>query len=96
MGILIGQAFTDLTGESFGHVYLLCNASSSAVGFNLPAPVMHLQWHLVFDTVADLAFDDASPVVDSYLVQPHAMVMITDGIAERRSSHRELGVNNGA
>ena len=95
MGILIGQAFTDLTGESFGHVYLLCNASSSMVEFSLPVPVMHLQWHLVFDTAADSPFDDASPVVDSYLVQPHAMVMLTDGIAERGSAHRELGVNNG-
>jgi len=96
IGILIGQAFIDLTGESFGHVYLMCNAGSAAVRFNLPAPVMHLKWHQVFDTALSKPFDDASHVIDSYLVQPHAMVMLTDGITEPQSVPMQVGVSDGA
>lgn len=94
IGILIGQAFTDLSGESFGHVYLLCNTGDSAVQFSLPTPVRHLKWQLVFDTSLDSPFKNAAQISESYVVQPHSMAMLTDGMPERRTNYRDTGVGD--
>lgn len=94
IGVLIGQAFTDLSGESFGHVYLLFNTGGSAVQFNLPTPVRHLKWQLVFDTSLDSPFKNAAHIIESYVVQPHSMAMLTDGMPERRTNYRDTGVGD--
>ncbi len=85
IGILIGQAFIDLNGESHGHLLLLCHAGGDPVQFSLPRSALNLKWHLAFDTAVNGMLSDLPLVLDSYLVQPHSMVMLADGMPERRS-----------
>ena len=88
IGVLIGQAFVDLQGEMQGHLYLLFNAGNETVTFALPKPSLGVQWRLAFDTAVDGMLIDQPTMHDSYPVQPHSMVMLADGMPERRNSPR--------
>jgi glycogen operon protein len=91
IGILIGHAFADLNGEAHGHLYLLCNAGSEAIACNLPDAVLNAQWQLVFDTAVNSKVASSRLIEDSYPLQPHSMVMLADGMPERRAKPRSNG-----
>ena len=84
IGILISRALMDLNGSSHGHLFLLCNASGGEVHFNLPSPGVNRKWHLVFDTAMDGMSSELPLILDSYGVRAHSMVMLADGMPERR------------
>lgn len=88
IGILIGQAFVDLQGEAQGHLYLLCNAGDAPVSFHIPQSMLRTQWQLAFDTALDGLCVEQPVIHDQYLVQPHSMVMLADGMPERRATTR--------
>jgi isoamylase len=88
LGILIGQAFADLNGGMQGHLMLLCNAGDDVVRFMLPTPQRDVEWRLGFDTSSDGMLAEAPWVTESYQVQPHSMVLLTDGLHERRLKTR--------
>ena len=43
-----------------------------------------MEWRLAFDTAVDALFDKPPLIVDSYVVQGHSAVLLTDGLHERR------------
>lgn len=88
LGVLIGQAFVDMYGEAQGHLFLLCNTSDHEIGFVLPVPQRGVQWRLAFDTAIDGMLVDPPLIRDAYAVQGHSMVLLTDGLHERRLQPR--------
>ena len=88
IGVLIGQAFLDLQGETHGHLFLLMNAGSEPIRFTLPSASVNIKWHLAFDTAVNGMLTELPLILDSYLLQPHSMVMLADGMPERRNRGR--------
>lgn len=97
IGVLIGQAFMDLHGDMQGHLLLMCNTGDQPMKFTLPKPHRDIEWRLAFDTAVNGMMDDAAnkwPLIsDSYIVQGHATVLLTDGLHERRLQPRQSGQN---
>jgi isoamylase len=89
IGVLIGQAFIDLHGESQGHLFLLCNTGDDSVRFVLPMSQRSFEWRLAFDTAIDGMLDSPPLIRDAYRVQGHSMVLLTDGLHERRLQPRD-------
>ncbi len=90
LGVLIGQAFIDLHGEAQGHLFLLCNTSNDAIRFALPMPQRSVEWRLAFDTSVNGMMLDPPIISESYLLQGHSMVLLTDGLHERRLQPRSV------
>ncbi|MGE0115636.1 MAG: glycogen debranching protein GlgX [Steroidobacteraceae bacterium] len=88
IGVLIGQAFVDLQGEAQGHLLLLCNTGEHEVSFALPIPQRDVEWRLAFDTSVNGMMPEAPLIKDLYIVQGHSMVMLSDGLHERRLQPR--------
>ena len=88
IGVLIGQAFIDLHGEAQGHLFLLCNAGDQPMRFVLPMPQRSVEWRLAFDTSVDSSIETPLLINDAYLVQGHSLVLLTDGLHERRLQPR--------
>ncbi len=88
IGILIGQAFVDLHGNTQGHLFLLCNISDQPMRFALPKPQRDVEWRLAFDTAIDGMLDSPPLISDAYVVPGHSMALLTDGLHERRIQPR--------
>jgi isoamylase len=88
IGVLIGQAFVDLNGETKGHLYLLCNSGDATVRFTLPVPQRDVEWRLAFDTAEEGLLDDAPLMSDACDVRGHSLLLLTDGLHERRMRPR--------
>jgi len=84
IGVLIGHAFDDMHGDAQGHILLLFNAGGEAVPFGLPLPQRSVEWRLAFDTAVDGMLLEPPIIKDSYTVEAHSMVLLTDGLHERR------------
>ena len=84
IGVLIGQAFVDLHGDAQGHLFLLCNAGDEPVRFVLPMPQRSVEWRLAFDTSVNGMMPEPPLIRDACVVQGHSMVLLTDGLHERR------------
>ncbi len=88
IGVLIGHAFDDMHGESQGHLLLLFNAGNAAISFALPLPQRSVEWRLALDTAVDGILKDPPIINDHYQVEAHSMVLLTDGLHERRIQPR--------
>ena len=88
IGVLIGHAFDDLHGEAQGHLLLLFNAGNSSKPFALPVPQRGVEWRLAFDTAVDGMLMEPPIIKDIYNVEAHSMVLLTDGLHERRIGPR--------
>ncbi|HEX2584090.1 MAG TPA: glycogen debranching protein GlgX [Steroidobacteraceae bacterium] len=84
IGVLIGHAFDDMHGDAQGHILLLFNAGSEAVKFELPMPQRGVEWRLAFDTAVDGMLIEPPIIKDQYTIAAHAVVLLTDGLHERR------------
>ncbi len=88
LGVLIGQAFLDVNGEAQGHLFVLCNTGDQPIRFVLPMPQRSVEWRLAFDTAVDSVLETPPLISDTYLVQGHSLVLLTDGLHERRLQPR--------
>lgn len=88
IAVLIGQAFDDMHGDAQGHIVLLFNAGNQPVQFVLPSPQRSVEWRLAFDTSVDGMLVDPPVIQDVYTVEAHSMVLLTDGLHERRIAPR--------
>jgi len=84
IGVLIGHAFDDMYGDAQGHILLLFNSGSDAVKFVLPMPQRGVEWRLAFDTSVDGMVIEPPIIKDQYTMAGHAVVLLTDGLHERR------------
>jgi glycogen operon protein len=89
IGVLIGHAFADLHGDMQGHLFLLCNAGDQSIRFVLPMPQRSIEWRLAFDTSLNGMISEPPLIRDAYVVQGHSMVLLTDGLHERRLHPRK-------
>ncbi|HVY21898.1 MAG TPA: glycogen debranching protein GlgX [Steroidobacteraceae bacterium] len=88
IGVLIGHAFDDLHGDLQGHIMMLFNAGDTPVPFTLPSPQRSVEWRMAFDTAVDGMLIEPPVVKDVYSVAAHAVVLLTDGLHERRIVQR--------
>lgn len=88
IAVLIGQAFDDMRGDSQGHIMMLFNAGTEAVSFTLPLPQRSVEWRLAFDTSVDGMLIEPPVIKDIYIAAARAVVLLTDGLHERRIMQR--------